>query len=808
MSGPQSEKSRVPVLRAGGNGESGTNEHALDTIRLKSLAAAPPPPPAEQSDFQRYFNSVMRHKWLVLGITLLGTVIGLVGTRFLDPRYSAKSILWVDVAVGRDRGVQSTDPGSPTLDSRGWVELVTANAVLDTVVKQRRLFLHPETPADSAALSTFDIADKVAPGTYRVIVDKAGRAFRLELDDGTVVQRGRVGQAIGESVGFQWTPTTAQLKPGSTVNFSVSAIQDASANLAQDIKSRLDPAGNFLRLQLKASSAAGAAATLNAISERIIAVATDMKRRKYDELASALSEQYDHAKDNLSQAEEALRSFRVRTADRPLLTQTGNGSLAVEGGGVATQLRNDMDQRRRDKSMLDQLAARAATGSVSVEMWNSIPSVKDSPVMQTALTELGKKQADLRALRYQYTAEAAPVKQLESDLSQLEHQEIPSLARMLSRDLGEVVAITKPRADTAFGQLRNAPNLAMEQDRLVRDQRMAEDQFSSVDKEYESAKLGLVAAQPDVRVLDPAVEPRRPAADYGPLLILLAAMASFGLAVMGVTIKDKMDPKVRYPEQITGRMQLQILGAVPHVSWRLGANGDGPAQVIEALRGLRLRVLHAHSGDGPLTLTVTSPGIGDGKSFVSLNLALSFADAGYRTLLMDGDTRRGVQHKALKTPSTPGLTDVVAGRVPLEAALRQTSYPGLTFLSSGTRMQRAPERLLSQSMRDLMSKLRSLYDVVIVDSPPLGAGADPLVLGTLTENLLLVLRTGQSDINLASTKLEVLNALPVRVIGAVLNDVRSSGVYRYYMYSSAEYELVDDEGPTREALPSILGGRT
>lgn len=808
MSGPQSEKSRLPVLRAGGNGEGGTNEHALDTIRLKSLAAAPPPPPAEQSDFQRYFNSVMRHKWLVLGITLVGTVIGLVATRFLDPRYSAKSILWVDVAVGRDRGVQSTDPGSPTLDSRGWVELVTANAVLDTVVKQRRLFLHPETPADSAALSTFDIADKVAPGTYSVIVDKAGRAFRLELDDGTVVQRGRVGQPIGESVGFQWTPTTAQLKPGSTIKFSVSAIQDASANLAQDIKSRLDPAGNFLRLQLKASTAAGAAATLNAISERIIAVATDMKRRKYDELASALSEQYDHAKENLSQAEEALRSFRVRTADRPLMTQTANGSLAVDGGGVSTQLRNDMDQRRRDKSMLDQLATRAATGSVSVEMWNSIPSVKDSPIMQTALTELGKKQADLRALRYQYTAEAAPVKQLESDLSQLEHQEIPSLARMLSRDLGEVVAITKPRADTALGQLRNAPNLAMEQDRLVRDQRMAEDQFSSVDKEYESAKLGLVAAQPDVRVLDPAVEPRRPAADYGPLLILLAAMASFGLAVMGVTIKDKMDPKVRYPEQITGRMQLQILGAVPHVSWRLGANGDGPAQVIEALRGLRLRVLHAHSGDGPLTLTVTSPGIGDGKSFVSLNLALSFADAGYRTLLMDGDTRRGVQHKALKTPSTPGLTDVVAGRVPLEAALRQTSYPGLTFLSSGTRMQRAPERLLSQSMRDLMSKLRSLYDVVIVDSPPLGAGADPLVLGTLTENLLLVLRTGQSDINLASTKLEVLNALPVRVIGAVLNDVRSSGVYRYYMYSSAEYELVDDEGPTREALPSILGGRT
>jgi capsular exopolysaccharide synthesis family protein len=534
-----------------------------------------------------------------------------------------------------------------------------------------------------------------------------------------------------------------------------------------------------------------------------------MKRRKFEELAGVLEEKYTRAQEALRQAEESLRDFRVRTAASPMVAQTAGGGLSVEGGGVATELRNNVDQLKRDKSLLEQLAQRATTGNVSVEMWSSIPSVKESPMMQAALQELAKKQGDIRALRYQgYTTEAAQVKQLDGELQQLEHQDLPSLARLLARDLNERIGLTQPRADTVVRVLRQAPNVALEQQRLLRDQQMAEEQFTAIGKQYDAAKLALVSTLADVRVLDPAVPPRRPASDYGPLLILLATMASFGVAVMGVTIRDRMDPKVRYPEQITGQMRLQILGAVPHVSWRVGANGDGPAQVIEALRGLRLRVLHAHAGNGPLTLTITSPGIGDGKSFVSLNLALSFADAGYRTLLVDGDTRRGVQHKALKTPSTPGLTDVVAGRVPLEAALRQTSYPGLTFLSSGTRMQRAPERLLSQNMRDLMTKLRSLYDVVIVDSPPLGAGADPLVLGTLTENLMLVLRTGQSDINLASTKLEVLNALPVRVIGAVLNDVRSSGVYRYYMYSSAEYELVDDEGPTREALPSVLGGRT
>jgi uncharacterized protein involved in exopolysaccharide biosynthesis len=282
------------------------------------MAAAPLPPPGEQSDWQRYVTAVMRHKWLVLGVTLLGTLAGVVATRFLDPRYTAKTILWVETAVGRERGVQSDE----LLDSRGWVELVTSNAVLDTVVKTRRLFLHPRTKEDSAALATFQITDRVAPGTYRLIIDKAGRALRLELEDGTVVQRGRVGQSVGDNVGFNWTPSSAELKPGSTITFKVSAVPDASAALASDLKARLDPAGNFLRLQLKGASAVGTAATLNALAQRVVQVETDMKRQKFQELSSVLGEQYSHAQQALTDAENALRDFRVRTAGSPLMGQT------------------------------------------------------------------------------------------------------------------------------------------------------------------------------------------------------------------------------------------------------------------------------------------------------------------------------------------------------------------------------------------------------------------------------------------------------------------------------------------------------
>ncbi|MGH7606496.1 MAG: Wzz/FepE/Etk N-terminal domain-containing protein, partial [Gemmatimonadales bacterium] len=263
---------------------------------MATLAPSPPAPPGEQSDWQRYVMAVMRHKWVVLGITLLGTVAGFIATGFLDPRYSAKAILWVETAAGRERGVQSEE----LLDSRGWVEIVTSNAVLDSVVRARRLFLFPATASDSAALTGFQITDRVIPGQYRLVVDKAGETLRLEMEDGTVVQRGRVGQAVGANVGFDWTPRAAALPPGGPITFRVTAPADASAQLAQALQVRIDPGGNFLRLQLKGAHPAATAATLNAVIDRIVTVETEMKRRKFEELAAVLGEQHASAQEKLA----------------------------------------------------------------------------------------------------------------------------------------------------------------------------------------------------------------------------------------------------------------------------------------------------------------------------------------------------------------------------------------------------------------------------------------------------------------------------------------------------------------------------
>jgi capsular exopolysaccharide synthesis family protein len=209
-------------------------------------------------------------------------------------------------------------------------------------------------------------------------------------------------------------------------------------------------------------------------------------------------------------------------------------------------------------------------------------------------------------------------------------------------------------------------------------------------------------------------------------------------------------------------------------------------------------------------LTVSSPGVGDGKSFVSTNLALACAQAGQRTLLIDGDARRGALHRVLQGKRKPGLTDFLAGSAPLEAVTQGTSYRSLHFIGAGSRFHDSPELLGSPAMLDLLTRLRGAYDVILIDSPPLGSGVDPYTLSTLTGNMLLVLRTGTTNRDLTRTKLAVLEDLPIRLLGAVLNDVRPGGMYGYYGYLSGYATTDEGRGGMGAAVVTArqkLGGR-
>src|SRR5437660_3490832 len=766
-------------------------------------------------DWRRILSALLRFKWLIATTTLVGTIAGVGATRFLKPQYSAQAKIWIDVEGrrGPERGPTPIRSGQ-LLDAESWVDLLESYVVLDQVVRDQRLYVSPNAPADAQAVAKLGVADQFQAGAYRFTVDHSGQGYTLATADGVELERGTLGDSVGTRYGLRWAPDASTVAPGRAVEFTLTTLRDAATSLADGIDARMDLDGNFLRVELRGPNPVRITAIVNAVAQRYVTVYADLKRQKLIELTKILGEQLQHSQDNLHGAEAALQRFREETITLPSDRPSGGGaSVAAAAGGTAQAGARDpvfgsffdmqisREPARRDREALERLLAQAGDPGLSVEALSVVGLVQQNPELSQALTELTNKQAELRSLRYKYTDEYLPVQRLLGEIRTLQRQTIPTLARTLAGQLAAKETELGRRVDADSRTLRQIPARAIEEARLRRDATLAENLYTSLQAKYEEARLAEASSLSDVRVLDFAVVPRRPVKNTAPRVVLLGFFGSFALALMGAVLIDRIDPRVRYPDQVSREMGLTILGAVPHIragvrperSGRRVRPPEEVAVVVEALRGVCLNLVYTHGAVAPLVVTITSPGAGDGKSFLAANLGHTFAEAGHRTLLIDGDLRRGVLHRRLGARRRPGVSDFLRGEVPIEAIVQPTPYPSFSLIGCGTRAYNPPELLGSQTMSQLLTTLRPSYDVILVDSPPLSAGVDPLILGTLTGHLVVVLRTGFSHRDMASAKLEVLQRLPVRLLGAILNAVPAGEAYRYYSYYLPGYEAVDEE---------------
>ncbi len=746
-----------------------------------------PPAPVESSDgiqWSRYLSALARYKWLILLITLVGTAIGVAITRFIDPEYVTRTTLTIDGGGGKNGPIR---PAS-LVGGFGWIELLRSFAVIDSVVQREALFATPDSPDDAPLFRGMRVAENLVPGGYKLVISGGGRQYTLLDEDGQPVDAGAVGDSIGRPVGFQWQPAAAQLGQDREIKFDITTPRDASVDLQQNLNTSMPEESNFLRVSLSGTNPRRLSRTLNAIDTQFVQLAADLKRAKLTEMSRILKEQLDTAAAQLASAESRLQNFRTQ-----VITLPSEQGFAVAPGIQSTQApaitdffqkKVALEQLKRDRAALQATIGRARNGDVSVEAFQTIGAAQNSPNLNAALQELSASEAELRALRYRYTDEHKPVQDVRERMDSLRTQTIPRYASALVTELQSRERELQQDISAQSTELREIPARTIEENRLQREVGAKANLFADIQSRYETNRLAEASAFADISILDVAVPPRRPTSNTAPRIILMAFAASLGAALALALLLDQLDKRFRYPEQVTKELGLSILGAVPAIRKSNGRqlSTDEAAQVVEAFRTIRLNLAHSYGSAGPVLLTVSSPGPGDGKSLVSSNLALSFAEAGYKTLLVDGDTRRGELHRMFSLDRRPGLLDYLVGDASMESIIKVASHDGLSVIPCGTRRQQGPELLGSAAMSSLMGAVKTQFNVVIVDSPPLGAGIDPFVLGTATGHMLMVFRSGETDRAMAEAKLKLLDRLPVRVLGAVLNDIRTEGVYRYYSY--------------------------
>jgi capsular exopolysaccharide synthesis family protein len=499
------------------------------------------------------------------------------------------------------------------------------------------------------------------------------------------------------------------------------------------------------------------------------------------------------------EAREALNAFRTREPRALAERSAEAGSF----GGLAERRAELEMERRQYASVLGRLkdTSSAVRRAALINGIAESPGIATNPVVARLYDQLVQYENVRDSLTTGDWARAAAnpdVQRLQPLIAATEAR----LAGAVQSVVASIDARIRVLSDLQVRGVATARHLSSVQaieDALgeqVQNARRIADQLRL---EYQKARIAEAVEGGKVEIVDLAPLPERPLGVGWARTLVFGILLGVLLGGGSAFLADHLNTSVHRREHVT-QLGLPVLGVVPHAG---GNSTDETAPIIEAMRGIRFNVLNAYGAAGPVMFTITSPGAREGKSFVSSNLAVAFADAGHRTLLVDADLRRGSLYRILNTKRKPGLTDVLHGEVSPEDAIQTTPFPPLCFIACGTRTPDAPELLSSEAMAKFVAGVRLSFSVVIVDSPPLGAGVDAYALGSVTGNVLMVLRLGTTDREVAEAKLDLLDRLPVRLLGTVLNDVPEHSAYSTYSYYMDGYAYEAEQG--RE--PRTLAGR-
>ena len=749
----------------------------------------------------RYLDALRRYKWLLALVIAAAVGVGFLASRYIKPVYVVHSTIWITPDTRHDERAAPIR-GDEVMHTAAWPELLTSFAILEKVARRMTLYLAPSTPADSAVFRDFRTNEKFRPGQYVLKVDPRGRLYTLSLVNGPRVETGVVGDSIGRTVGFLWAPPAAAVGRGRDIRFNLVSPRTAALGIRGSLTSSLPEGSNLLRVTLTGTNPQGLTALMQGLVDEFVAAATDLKKRTLVEVAKTLEKQLDVAAKDLHDAENALEAFRVRTITLPSETRaTAPEGLTVTGARAAgagnDQVRDPVsdsyfteqftyDAARRERLTLERTMAAVRQGTLDPGALSSVPAARNNPALQSALHVLAENETKLSAAQREFTDAHPTVRELAAKVKELRDETIPRDVDALTTQLKMEEADLEQQVQGTARQLRDVPVRTIEEARLRRNVATSENLYALLKSRSEEANLAEASAVSDVSVLDAPVAPEAPTSNRAPFVIALSTLIGI-IAAGGLAFAlDRYDPRFRYPEQASDELGLDIVGAIPAVKPDQIHAEPAATQLVEAFRTIRLSVSQAADPSGRVLVTISSPNAGDGKSMISANLAQSFAEAGYRTLLVDGDIRRGELDKRFGIPRTPGLLDYVTGEATLDQALRPTGNDKLWLITRGTAQQRGPELLMSAVIPDLMTELQRRFEAVIVDCSPLGAGIDPFILGAATGNMLLVLRAGESNRKLAEAKLKLITRLPIRLLGVVLNDVRMAGDFQYYAYTYSD----------------------
>jgi tyrosine-protein kinase Etk/Wzc len=359
------------------------------------------------------------------------------------------------------------------------------------------------------------------------------------------------------------------------------------------------------------------------------------------------------------------------------------------------------------------------------------------------------------------------------------------------------------------GHIKTLPQLEQELVRLSRDVKVNTELYTALLNTTRQLRLTTVAKTSNVRLVDMPLMPEKPVSPNRVRIVGVSLLAGLMMGVFGALVRKSLQKAIDDPAEIEQMLGVPVYAAIPYSKAQAGMLSDAdprrlqmpllaqmaPTDVaIESLRSFRNVLQYTLSRLAGKVVLITGPTAGTGKSFVSANLAALLGLGGKRVLLVDGDLRNGHLHGYFGVGRQQGLSDVIAGIRHIDKVLHRGVLPNVDFLSTGALPEHSSELLMRPMLGTLISSLEAQYDVILIDSAPVLAVSDPVILGMHASAIYLLTRAGVTTAGNVSESLKHLTQAGLKVNGFLFNGVplrnRQYGYgygYRYGQYSRVQY---------------------
>ena len=718
-------------------------------------------------DLLQMWQTIWRRKWSILSLMVVVMMVAALIAFSLTPVYRAGATLLIEqkkanvVSIEQVYGLEGS--GNEYLQTQ--FELLKSRALAERVVKQLNLTTHPE----------FDPRQQPEP-----LIDIGGLLANFDFAKAVPV-------TLPEDLEEDIDPTEAQILDTVTKAF-MERISIAPLGKSQLVRVQVDMADPRM-----ATRAANALA--NGFIESQLEATMEMSMTATNWMNSRLSE----LRDTLKRAEDRLQAFREaeNLVDVDGVSTISAAELSMTGDRMIDARR----QRAEAQSQYQQVQAMRSGGW---EKLATIPAVLGHPLIQQFKADEARARAKVDELSKRYGARHPAMEAARSDLNAASASlrgQVEQIVAGIERNYQLAVANENSLQASFNANRSQIQEISRKEFRLrelqrdVDSNRALYDTFMTRLKET-AATADLESA--NARVVDQAVLPTQPIKPKKSLIVALAGILAL-MAGIGITLLlEMLNNTFKGTEEVESKLNLPVLGILPLIKNKQRAevahlfSENKERSFSESIRTIRTGVVLSGMDNPHKILVVTSSVPGEGKSTVAANLAAALGQM-EKVLLIDADMRRPTLAKNFDFPiGTPGLANLIAGTAKLEECIKHVE--GIDMLSAGAVPPNPLELLSSQRFEKVIEFLRSKYDRVVIDSPPTQAVSDALVLGTLANALIYVVKSESTAIPLVQKGVGQLLQSNAPVTGIVLNqvDIKKAqkqgysygGYYDYYGYSN------------------------